>query len=98
GQHEPSVAALWQVHTALLLAFTSHHGDESAIQARAAQTQPPGFAELAARAAENGDEHVLKFTEACQREYALRPDPPYPTAAPAAQQRIQHTQQTIRHP
>jgi hypothetical protein len=96
-QHEPSVAALWQVHTALLLAFTSHRGDEPAIQARAAQTDPPRFAELAARAVENGDEHVLKFTEACQREHALRPDPRYPAAVLAAQQRIRDAQETIRH-
>jgi Questin oxidase-like len=68
-QHEPSVAALWQVHTALLLAFTSHRGDE----------------------------HVLKFTEACQREHALRPDPRYPTAVLAAQQRIRNTQETTPH-
>ncbi|MFJ9848965.1 hypothetical protein [Streptomyces sp. NPDC101150] len=29
-----------------------------------------------------------KFTEACLREYALRPDPRYPTAAFAAQRRV----------
>lgn len=32
--------------------------------------------------------HVIKFTEACLREHALRPDPRYPAAVLAAQQRI----------
>jgi hypothetical protein len=40
---------------------------------------------------------VLKFTEACQREHALRPDPRYPAAVLAAQQRIRDAQETIRH-
>lgn len=94
--HEPSVAALWQVHTALLLAFTAERGGEAAVRTRAAETEPPGFAELTGRAAENGDEHVLKFTEACLREHTLRPDPRYPAAVLAAQQRIRGAQETIR--
>lgn len=86
--HEASVAALWQVHTALLLAFTADTGREQRVPADVAEIDVPGFGELAARAAENGDEHVLKFTEACLREHALRPDPRYPAAAWMAQQRI----------
>jgi len=41
----------------------------------------PDRAELAARAIEHADTHVVKFTEACLREHALRPDPVYLAAA-----------------
>ena len=37
--------------------------------------------ELAARAADHGDVHVVKFTEACLREHARQPDPAYLAAA-----------------
>ncbi|WP_368396688.1 hypothetical protein [Streptomyces sclerotialus] len=87
-QHEPSVAALWQVHTALLLAFTrDRRGEDDAVR-RATETEAPPFDDLTARAVAHGDEHVIKFTEACLREHALRPDPRFPAAALAAQQRI----------
>jgi hypothetical protein len=86
--HQPSLAALWQVHTALLLAFTSDHGTEDTARRQAIETDTPAFDELSARALEHGDEHVIKFTEACLREHGLRPDPRYPAAALAAHQRI----------
>jgi hypothetical protein len=86
--HEPSVAALWQVHTALLLIFTSSPGGEAGSLAAALDVEPPSWPELAARAVANGDEHVMKFTEACWREYGLRPDPRFPAAVLAAQDRI----------
>ena len=38
-------------------------------------------AELAARAAENGDAHVIKFVETLLVEHTLRPDPVYLAAA-----------------
>jgi hypothetical protein len=87
--HEPSLAALWQMHTAFLVAFTSDRGKEADAFSQAEQTDVPPFDELAARAVEHGDEHVIKFTEACQREYALRPDPRFPAAVLAAHQRIE---------
>ena len=86
--YERTLAVLWQVHTALLLVFTGDHGGEGGGAWRETYPDVPGFGELAARAAEHGDEHVIKFTEACRREHALRPDPRYPAAALAAQQRI----------
>jgi hypothetical protein len=43
---------------------------------------------LIARALAKGDEHVIKFTEAALRENSLRPDPRFPAAILAAQQRI----------
>ena len=87
---------LWQVHTALLLRFTSDPAHEAQARTQAIEQQPPGFAELTARAVEHGDEHVPKFTEACQREHALRPDPRYPAAVLAAQQRTPRPRQSPR--
>jgi Questin oxidase-like len=86
--HLPSVTAIWQVHIALLAAFTGDRGSEDTALAQARRTVPPSWGELAARAADHGDEHVIKFTEACQREYALRPDPRFPAAVLAAHHRI----------
>ncbi|WP_434599588.1 questin oxidase family protein [Streptomyces sp. A5-4] len=86
--HEPTLAALWQVHTAFLLAFTTDRRGEGTMDWQLEVPDLPPLAELGARAAEHGDEHVIKFTEACLREYALRPDPRYPAAAFAAQRRI----------
>lgn len=36
----------------------------------------------------HGDEHVIKFTEACYRENALQPDPRFAAAVQTAQRRI----------
>ncbi|MEV5594961.1 hypothetical protein [Streptomyces sp. NPDC052496] len=92
-QYEPTLAALWQVHTALLLAFTtSRRGEGTGAWRRELSDELvdglPSLDELGARAVEHGDEHVLKFTEACRREYALRPDPRFRAAVLAAQRRI----------
>ncbi|MFF3766941.1 hypothetical protein ACFYYR_23025 [Streptomyces sp. NPDC001922] len=86
--HGPTLARLWQVQAAFLLAFTTDRRGEGTAAWRSEVPEPPPIAELGARAAEHGDEHVIKFTEACLREYALRPDPRYPAAAFAAQRRI----------
>ncbi|RLV04338.1 hypothetical protein CTZ27_10215 [Streptomyces griseocarneus] len=86
--HAPTVARLWQVQTAFLAVFTVDRRDEDTDAWRAYVPDLPPLHELGARAAEHGDEHVIKFTEACLREYALRPDPRYMAAAFAAQQRI----------
>ncbi|GAA1893241.1 questin oxidase family protein [Streptantibioticus ferralitis] len=86
--HTPTLAALWQVHVALLLAFTGDRQHEEAVAGTARETPVPAFDELAARALEHQDEHVIKFTEACIREHALRPDPRFAAAVLAAQQRI----------
>jgi hypothetical protein len=37
--------------------------------------------ELTERAVASGDEHTIKFTEACLREYAVNPQPAYLAAA-----------------
>lgn len=76
-------ARSWQVSAALLAGFAptprplTDPGD--------APTDP---AELAARAVAHGDAHVVKFTEACLREHAIRPDPIYLAAAADLQARV----------
>ncbi|SNQ51794.1 conserved hypothetical protein [Frankia canadensis] len=86
--HEPSVATMWQTHAALLMVFTGDAREEGSARARAAEVGVPAHDELIHRAVEHGDEHVLKFTEACLREHALHPDPRYLAAATAVRDRI----------
>ncbi|EPH44870.1 questin oxidase family protein [Streptomyces aurantiacus] len=86
--YEPTLAQLWQVQSAFLLAFTTDRRDEGTAAWQTETAGLPPLDELGAGAVEHGDEHVIKFTEACLREYALRPDARYPAAAYAAIRRI----------
>jgi hypothetical protein len=87
-QQLPSVAAMWRVHVALLLMFTQDAGTERDSLGAASDGGVPPWHDLFSRALENGDEHVIKFTEACYRENALQPDPRFPAAVQAALDRI----------
>lgn len=87
-QHAPSVAAMWRVHVALLLMFTADAGAEQQSLDVASGNGLLSWHELFGRALENGDEHVIKFTEACYRENALQPDPRFAAAVQAALDRI----------
>jgi hypothetical protein len=56
----------------------------AAIHSRAHYPRPvetpselPAWDDLVDRAVYSGDEHAIKFTEACKREYALKPDPAF---------------------
>jgi hypothetical protein len=72
-------ARLWQVGAAIVSAFTP-----SPAHRQVAVPEPgdvPTIAEVVAEAVEHQDVHALKFTEACAREYAVRPDPVYVLAA-----------------
>jgi hypothetical protein len=81
---EAVYAHLWQVNAALLTGLLPSTGPTPT-----STTDPvPARAELAARAAEHGDFHVVKFTESALREHALRPDASYLLAA---QRFIDHT-------
>jgi hypothetical protein len=74
-------AQLWHVSAAIACGFLDPTGT---IEGAPTQDEPPALAtpaELAARAAEHGDPHPVKFTEACLRESKLRPDPVYVRAA-----------------
>jgi hypothetical protein len=70
-------ARVWQVNAALLAGFTRTPQRMSDVHLE----HVPDAVELAARAAEHPDPHVVKFTEACLREHAHRPDPVYLAAA-----------------
>jgi hypothetical protein len=72
-------ARLWQVDAALLAGFTRQTSSESGADVLHRET--PSTQELAARAATHPEPHVVKFTEACLREYARRADPVYLIAA-----------------
>jgi hypothetical protein len=86
--HATSVAAMWQTHVALLLMFTSSPGGERESLHHASAATAPSWQDLFERALASGDEHAIKFTEACYRENALQPDPRFPCAVQAALQRI----------
>jgi hypothetical protein len=88
--HAPSVAGMWRVHVALLLIFTHDADAERDILKTAATTGLLSWHDLFGRALVHGDEHVIKFTEACYRENALQPDPRFAAAVQAALQRIPH--------
>jgi questin oxidase-like protein len=79
-QHRPSLAAAWQASAALIGAFAV----ETTIPAPPAPEEQRTQEALAARAAEHGDEHVIKMTEACLREYRANPDAYYLFASDAA--------------
>jgi hypothetical protein len=70
----------WQAAAAV---YATHTGSE-----RTPPAEAPSIAELAERAVRNGDEHAIKFTEACQREHRLDPRPVYLTAAAEAIARL----------
>ncbi len=65
----------WQSGCALYACF----GGGKAIAEKLEPGQE-GDATLIDRAVANGDEHVIKFTEACLRRQTLRPSPAYPAA------------------
>ncbi|HZA75121.1 MAG TPA: hypothetical protein VE623_01890 [Acidimicrobiales bacterium] len=74
-------AQLWHVAAAIACGFLD---PTSPVETPPPEDEPPTLptpADLAARAAEHGDPHAVKFTEACLRENDLRPDPVYLLAA-----------------
>ena len=70
--HRPSVNASWQVIGGIVAAYAD---PRSAAETEPVDTDPaPLLAELAPRAVEHGDEHVIKLTEAALREYRRTED------------------------
>jgi hypothetical protein len=86
--HASSLTAMWRTHIGMLRTFTRDTGDERGSLRLAAETPLPSWEDLYRTALEHGDEHVVKFTEACSRENALQPDPRFPAAVTAALHRI----------
>ncbi|MFE9328751.1 questin oxidase family protein [Nocardia sp. NPDC052278] len=74
--HPSTMVAMWQTHLSMLLLFTGDAVSEDQVAQTVMDTETLPWEELSHRAAEHGDEHVIKFTEACLREHLLRPDPP----------------------
>jgi len=62
----------WQAQCGIYAAFGQRYTPEKGITAPHESRD-----ELIALAVTNGDEHVIKFTEACLREYELNPQPAY---------------------
>ena len=65
--HAASVATSWQVIGAIVAAYASPRSAGEAEAADTADAADP--AELAWRAVEHGDEHVVKLTEAALRQH-----------------------------
>jgi hypothetical protein len=72
----------WQAAAAIYAAFGSAAG------AGAIADRKQDREDLIGRAVTNGDEHAIKFTEVCLREYALNPKPVYLLAARHAIDRL----------
>lgn len=67
---------LWQAEAALYATFGSRAAPSDPVETPAQSRD-----ELIAMAVAHGDEHVIKFTEACLREDAINPSPVYRAAA-----------------
>ncbi len=80
----------WQTGAAIYSVFGSASGPapEDADASEKISGSPTERKELVGRAIDSGDEHAIKFTEACLREYALNPKPVFLEAAGKAVQRI----------
>jgi hypothetical protein len=75
----------WQAGAALYAAFGEQPRAETVADA------PEDIDDLIDRSVATGDEHAIKFTEACLREYRLNPQPVYLVAAQDATRRLSKT-------
>jgi Questin oxidase-like len=66
----------WQAAAGIYASYAGPGGLPETVAA-----EPSDVAGLPGRAIGNGDEHVIKFTEACLRHHAAQPSPAYPAAA-----------------
>jgi hypothetical protein len=82
---EALYAQLWHVNAAIVCGFTPRPAPDGT--ASPAIGDAPAPEEIVARAIEPKDPHVLKFTEACEREHAIRQDSVYLLAAQSVLQR-----------
>ncbi len=83
----------WQAQCGLYAAFGQRYAPEQAIS-------PPreSHEELIDMAVKNGDEHVIKLTEACLREYELNPKVEYLAAARHAMGVLKRQGEGLIHP
>ena len=83
-QHRPALAGCWQLVAGLLAAFAQRPDPPIATPLEAT----PDRAHLARAAIEHGDEHVIKLTEACIRQFDLTGDHALLSAADGFRQRM----------
>lgn len=87
--HLPTFVSMWQCNAALLTTFAlDRRSDEISLEAPGEPEETLPRDELVGRAVEHGDEHAIKLTEACLREFDLRPDPRYLIAAARGQAKL----------
>jgi hypothetical protein len=72
-------AQIWHVNAAIASGFSARRNGEHVPPT--SDDRPLVPEQLGALAVDHKDPHVVKFTEACCREHALRPDPAYLLAA-----------------
>ncbi|RMI42507.1 questin oxidase family protein [Streptomyces triticirhizae] len=75
----PSVAAAWSASAAVVAAYAPDGGPE--LRAEPGGVEPGGADEVFARAAEHGDEHVIKLADSVLDLLGERPDDPLPAVA-----------------
>lgn len=78
-----AMKSIWQACAAMYAAFGSARNFRRTVDASGVPHE-----ELIERAIANGDEHAIKMTEACLREFALKPDPAFIAAAENAIDRL----------
>jgi hypothetical protein len=84
-----------QVSDALVARFGHHAPNRVEKDPNARELTVPSD-DPAGRAIEHGDEHVIKLTEACLREEALRPNPVYRKVAEAVVHRLPQLRPSVR--
>ena len=84
-QHRSTVAAAWQLAAAIIAAYASPPELYDVTEVDEPAKSP---AELAEAAIEHGDDHVLKLTEACLRQFQITGDPTLLVSADRFRQRI----------
>ena len=85
AQHHVTIASCWQLVGSIIAAFASTPDP--------GEPTPPTATpdDLARRAVEHGDEHVIKLTEACLRQFALTGSDTFLATAEAFRHRITPT-------
>ncbi len=79
----------WQTVAAIHAAFSDVDIPPSGSFDVELDADPISADDLIERALATGDEHAIKYSEACLRENALQPDPVYLTAARTVVERIE---------
>lgn len=84
-QHRATITAAWHLAAAIIAAFASPPGRDEVADAEEPAESP---SELAEAAIEHGDDHVLKLTEACLRQFQITGDATLLVAADRFRRRI----------